>query len=178
MFADGTNTVELATVDKVTVAGCQIDTAIYLTFSDFDEISICTLIHAAWGIVWPMLEKSGRESARDYFAEISNETISVAGKKLNQFSNFCKHSKDDSEDMFQFPIGITELIIPMVIDDFSRVSIKTSKCMDIYMLWFTAKHKMIHAPNYSEALQAFPSLFEMLNKDQRACGLTSISKVM
>lgn len=169
---------ELVTVDKVTVAACQIDTAIYLTFNDIEENSICTLINAAWGIVWPLLENSDNQSIRNYFAEIYNsDGRRTAWDVLNEFSTYCKHSKKDSEKLFQYPSGITQSVIAMVIDDFSRLSSVTSQYMDIYLLWFSAKHSISGAPNYNDALRTFPNLPEKTESEQKVMGLAALQQL-
>lgn len=165
---------KLFVVDKIVAAGCQIDTAIYLTFSNFEEISICTLAHAAWGIVWPMLEKNGSQSSRRL---INVDDKKAAWKKIDEFSTYCKHSKTDSEKLYQFSSGITQPALAMVIDDFSRLAPTTSQYMDIYMQWFAAKYRLSDAPNYKEAISVFPALSEKSDKEQKEAGLAAISKV-
>lgn len=145
-------------VDKITAAGCQLDTAIRLIFEGEDQVSACVLIHSAWSIIKDLLKHKSTESSRDWMTELYPEkTKQEVWQTLDQCWNFFKHAKDDPHKILEFPEGYVEPALILALHDFSQLSV-LSKSMDVFQLWFIAVHKE-HFENH-EVYEPAASLFQ------------------
>ncbi len=166
-------------IDKITAAGCQIDTAIELALSDKDVVSAAVLTHSAWSIVKDLLIVKGIESSRSWMPEhFPNSTENEVWKKLDEVWMFCKHANKDPNAIIEFSSKYIEPALFLLLYDFSQISVK-SKTMDVYELWFIATNENLYKTYdvFTSASEFFPSINTMSPAKQRMVGLKAILSI-
>ena len=174
---------ELYKADKITVAGCQLDTSIELIFGLKDVISAAVLIHSAWSVIKDLLKHKGIESSRSWMTEFFPDTPEKdVWKTLDEVWNFCKHAqkKDEVDKLIQFPVGYIETVLFLALYDFSQISTIKSKTMDVYELWFISKHEETFKDHdvFKYASELFPGLANLSREQQARCGFEALSKII
>jgi hypothetical protein len=157
---------------KMNVASCQIDTAIHLFASGNEEISISTLLLAAWDILWPLLEKAGKSSVRNLVSAEKD------WKLLNKFYTYCKHSKEDGDKDFVFPENYVEPLLCLVVIDFKELyPERNSEFMETFWLWYISKLQPKDNNLVQKANKLFPNLHTMSLSEQKSVLLEALYKL-
>lgn len=163
-------------VDKITVAGCQLDTAIELILSDKDVVSAVVLVHSAWSVAKDLLKIRKIESSRTWMPEFFPDSSErEVWNQLDLVWNFCKHAKDDPDNHIKFKADYIEVALFLALYDFSQLSVK-SKAMEIYEVWFIAKNEKVFVQHevFSQASKVFPELSKNTIYVQKKIGLEAV----
>jgi hypothetical protein len=171
-------------IDKLHIAGHQIDSAIHLFFTTLDHVSVLTLSAAAWRVLSDILaEESIRHKIIELFEGRFDRT--EVRDSLNKLPNFCKHADKENERNFhakeKFYIPYIENCLMYAIQDFSRVN-EMSQQMKIFNLWHISKYRNFYQKNeyelfYVQAIEVFPNLPNLSDKEQRICGQIELLKL-
>lgn len=169
-------------INKITAAGCQIDTAIELILSERDDVSACVLIHSAWSIVKDINIHKGVRGSRDWAVDsFPKEKPKAIWEVLDSNWTFFKHAKDDPNGSLDFDCGYLETALMLVINDFGQLSVQSTS-MDVYQLWFISKYKgeFFTGDKLKKTVAISNSLFPDLESksltEQRSIGLKEINK--
>ena len=166
-------------IDKISAAGCQLDTAIELILSDKDVISTIVLVHSAWSVIKDLLINSEKESSRAWMPELfPNTPKEDVWKKIDDVWKFCKHANRDPHGLIEFSSDHIEIALFLALYDFSQISVK-SKRMKVYEDWFIAKNEKVffQYEAFSQATQIFPDLDKKSTNEQKRMGLNAISSI-
>jgi hypothetical protein len=138
------------TVDKLTCARTQIDTAIDLYFRDGDPVSIHTLACAAFEILKNLNAKRGGKPLLLEFAFLDKPEQAGLRKsvidQMKSFQNFFKHADRDPDATKQFRPRLNEYWLFYCIDAYIKIAPVTHN-MAFYNLWFIAMHHDILTSN-------------------------------
>jgi hypothetical protein len=135
------------TVDKLTCAKTQIDTAIRLYFEDADPISIHTLASAAHEILKDINKWKGGKPLVTELAFLNKpEDAELRKNAINQmrsFQNFFKHADKDADLTKQFRPRLNEYVLAECVEVYRHYDNPT-EMMAIFWLWFNALHFEIY----------------------------------
>ena len=181
---------QVVTINKITAASCQIDTAIEVIFRNTDVVSPIVLTSSAWSLIKDLLKiNKEKDFSRTWMVELfppedgilSKDHANSIYKKLDEPWNFFKHAEFDHSKLLKIADDIVESMLLLVIHDFSLLA-KESLYMDTYKLWFYAKNKDIFdrpitKDLYSSACEIFSDIGSKSLAEQRNQGLKEIMKL-
>lgn len=170
---------------KLKVAKRQLSTAIDLYFAGRDVVSVYSLAANAWEVVDVLCRKAGVDS----FSVQAREYVPY-GKDLklhyinSPYRNFFKHADNDSEkNLDPIPDSQVEGILFLAVEDYIRLNNCSPVQLQVYQLWYLAKHPEKLEPAASSELiegieNAFPALSSLPNEEQLARGADMLAQAL
>jgi hypothetical protein len=100
-------------ISKLDAARRQLETAIRLYFSEADPVSIHTLMSAAYQVLMDLNRiQHGSPMIKDAIPMwVRPDATKEARAKLNEAANFFKHADHDHNDILEFSLEPTELLM-------------------------------------------------------------------
>jgi hypothetical protein len=125
-----------AHITKIDAVRRQLETSIFLLFSDEDQIAIHTITKAAWTIIVDLLRHRGIDSLMDIY--VKPEFKRQAKIHFNRAANFFKHADKDPDLIFEKPFNYetNEYALMMAIRDYSALVGQTTPVMSSFFNWF------------------------------------------
>jgi hypothetical protein len=110
----------------------QLDSAIWLWFTDEDEVSVCTLVSATLEILTQLGKKTGKDSHM-----YNKEMHQLLGKKLKKAPNFFKHASRDLNQCLKFHPASNEIFLIDALNLYSKIYGSLTPLMLTFRAWFT-----------------------------------------
>ena len=111
-------------ISKLEAAGRQLDTAIKLFFDNDDSLSIHTLAHASFKILFDIYPAHSND---DFASKLDEMVRQIGWKRFNQTANFLKHADRDPSEMLRYHdaesaetlIGLATILYRRIAGDFT-----------------------------------------------------------
>lgn len=127
-------------LNKLEVAGRQLDTAIWLFLNEKDDVSIHTLVSAAFSILRDLAKVKGLPGPYTY-VNVPQHMRKQVEALIKKPQNFFKHADSDPEERLDFDPVRTLYDIIQANGLYAQLSREASQLMLLYNLWFFAYHK-------------------------------------
>jgi hypothetical protein len=171
------------TVDKITCARTQIETAIRLYFQDGDPVSIHTLAFAAYDLLKGInKDKDGKPLTLEFAGLASPEDSDLKRRVItavNSARNFFKHADKDPQETKVFRPRVNEYVIFECVEVYGRFELIT-ELMSIYYHWFLAMHFHWYL-NHAQApfkVGMLPNLKKILTRYDRSSKTAYFEKML
>lgn len=158
--------------DKISGVIEMLETAVELHFCNRSFVSVCVLANSAWEITKDLCAKKGVSSSKNMMLSFyPEEKESFVYSLVNKAWNFFKHADKDPNNFLYIPEDINELYIMSAIGDLTALEEQSTKRLEIYRIWFVAKHisrfnKAETEPFYTYAQRVFPDLEKLTPEEQ------------
>jgi hypothetical protein len=122
-------------ITKIEAAQRQLETAIFLLFSDEDPISIHTLAIAASRVLRDLCEAKGELAIWDLY--IKDEYKKDAIVHFNKAANFFKHADTDFDEVFDWNYNerLNDYTILVACFDYTTINGKLTWPMQVFVTW-------------------------------------------
>lgn len=114
------------------VTQSQLDSAIWLWFTDEDEVSVCTLVSATLEILTQLGKRTGKDSHM-----YNKEVHQLLGKKLKMAPNFFKHASRDPNQCLKFNPASNEIFLIDALNLYSKIYGSLTPLMQTFRTCFT-----------------------------------------
>jgi hypothetical protein len=136
-------------LSKIDAALQQIETAIILWSEYKDPVSIHTLAHAAYQILYD-LNKHQNGPCMTPDSDLVNPAMLKDWKKSwKEWSNFLKHAEKDHNKTISFNPDINDMLLVDVVSSFSRITKKTSPTLQCFFTWMVVHHPPLNEVLYN-----------------------------
>ncbi|MDO8795450.1 MAG: hypothetical protein Q7J25_12600 [Vicinamibacterales bacterium] len=152
-------------VSKLDTARRQLETAIRLYFSEADPVSIHTLMSAAYQVLMDINRiQGGSPMIKDAIPTwVRPDATKEARDRLNEAANFFKHADRDHDEVLEFSLAPTELLLYDAVRKYRELTGELVPVLAVYDAWFwigpglpfvtTTEHERVR----DEVRQAFPN---------------------
>lgn len=139
-------------INKITAAQKQIDTAIRLLFREEDSLSIHTLISASYQILKDLSEKQGESKVHNDFKAIIRPGMEKEfWKVFNNAANFFKHADKDAESIIEFDDALNDLYLFIACQYYSSLGYEYTVEMQTFVSLFVVLNPNLITPNATTA---------------------------
>jgi len=140
-------------LNKLEGARRQLETAIKLYFADDDEVSIHTLVAAAYALIRDVNEHRGGEPVlKDLHRLLSSDLAREFKRYINQPENFLKHADKDPEGVGELEPRWTEVLLWEASRKYCEMSADRNMLMMTFVFWFVAHQPELRAQIQNDCL--------------------------
>lgn len=140
-------------LSKTDAALRQIETAIVLWFENKDPVSIHTLAHAAYQILYD-INKHQKGPCMTPDSDLVNPAMLKDWKKAwKAWSNFLKHAEKDHDKTISFNPDVNDMLLVDVVSSFSMITKKTSPTLQCFFFWMVVHHPPLNEITYNKIVK-------------------------
>lgn len=140
-------------LSKLEAARRQLETAIKLYFADGDEVSIHSLVAAAYALIRDINEyRGGEPMLKDLHCLLSPDLAREFKRYINRPENFLKHADTDPEGVGQLEPRWTEILLWEASRKYCEMTADPNLLLMTYVFWFVAHQPELRAQIQKDCL--------------------------
>ncbi len=140
-------------LSKTDAALRQIETAIVLWFESKDPVSIHTLAHAAYQVLYDINKHQNGHCMTPDSDLVAPSMVKDWKKAWKAWSNFLKHAEKDHNKTILFNPDVNDMLLVDVVSSFSRITKKTSPTLQCFFTWMVVHHPPLNEVLYDKVVE-------------------------